>query len=554
MALLRPDGDVTVSLSCSTGSSHYALIDESTLDTADYVYKSSNGAGTPGTGSDLCSVGTFTRPGSINKAVGWFYLSYYLGAYGNGSTSFTIKIYTGTTELATSTLTNPSGWYSVTYTGDLTQSEIDDLRVYVYISASDSFTSDGGKGYYYSASTGYCYMAYIEVIPNQTVTPGSITSSAAFGTTNLKLYLLPGSIGSSAAFGSTDISQVKTLAPSGIISGAAYGTAKINFTITASAIASAAAFGTAKLNFIITVPGINSAVAFGTAGISQLGRLAPSGIASSVACGTPALIYNQVITPGPTAPAATFGIARLRLYLIPTPPAPTAAVGTPFLKPQQFLSLSGITTAAAVGEPWLDLHITSAAIAGSAAFGTAIIRNRQLIAPSGFASTTAFGTSLLSQGHLLLSGIASSAAFGSPAVIRFVFHVIITAVYSIDAPDINRIFIIGQDATGADVSGNAITQADVDLVGERLDVRHDPAIPSAAVASAVAAALLAAARLEGKHGTMTIPPHCGLELWDVLSVYDEVANQSSSYRVSGYTFEYDTRQGIYRHILDLCAP
>jgi hypothetical protein len=33
-----------------------------------------------------------------------------------------------------------------------------------------------------------------------------------------------------------------------------------------------------------------------------------------------------------------------------------------------------------------------------------------------------------------------------------------------------------------------------------------------------------------------------------------VANQDTNYRVTGYTFEYDTRQGIYQHTLDLCAP
>jgi hypothetical protein len=27
----------------------------------------------------------------------------------------------------------------------------------------------------------------------------------------------------------------------------------------------------------------------------------------------------------------------------------------------------------------------------------------------------------------------------------------------------------------------------------------------------------------------------------------------SAYRVAGYTLEYDTRQGIYRHHIDLCG-
>ena len=133
-------------------------------------------------------------------------------------------------------------------------------------------------------------------------------------------------------------------------------------------------------------------------------------------------------------------------------------------------------------------------------------------------------------------------------------HVIIEAHYSAGAPDVNRAYIVGATATGAEVSGNASAAADIALVGERLEVKHDTAIPSASVAAAVAAALLSAARLDGKRAQVTIAPHCGLELWDVLSIVDAVANQNTTYRVSGYTLDYDTRQGIFHHILELCAP
>lgn len=133
-------------------------------------------------------------------------------------------------------------------------------------------------------------------------------------------------------------------------------------------------------------------------------------------------------------------------------------------------------------------------------------------------------------------------------------HVILEAHYSAAAPDINRAYVVGAASTGDEVSGNASTSADIALVGERLEVKHDSAIPSVTVAAAVAAAILAASRLDSKHGRIVIPPHCGLELWDVLTIVDTVANQNTTYRVSGYTFEYDTRQGIYLHTLDLCAP
>ena len=131
-------------------------------------------------------------------------------------------------------------------------------------------------------------------------------------------------------------------------------------------------------------------------------------------------------------------------------------------------------------------------------------------------------------------------------------HVILEAAYFTEAPDVNHAYVVGADAAGAEVSGSAITQADVDLVGERLEAHHDPAVYTAAIAAAVAAAVLAKARLDGKRAQTTLPPHCGVELWDVVNVTDTVANQAANYRVSGYVMEY--RAGVYRHTLDLCAP
>ena len=39
---LRPNGDYSVALTRSTGSDNYALVDEATLDEADYVYRATN--------------------------------------------------------------------------------------------------------------------------------------------------------------------------------------------------------------------------------------------------------------------------------------------------------------------------------------------------------------------------------------------------------------------------------------------------------------------------------------------------------------------------------
>jgi len=89
----------------------------------------------------------------------------------------------------------------------------------------------------------------------------------------------------------------------------------------------------------------------------------------------------------------------------------------------------------------------------------------------------------------------------------------------VEAPDVNRAFVVGS---------------------------------TAAVAAAVTAAQFAKARLDAARAQVTIAPHCGIELWDVLNVTDDIANQGATYRVNGYTLEF--RAGVYRHTLDLCAP
>jgi len=133
------------------------------------------------------------------------------------------------------------------------------------------------------------------------------------------------------------------------------------------------------------------------------------------------------------------------------------------------------------------------------------------------------------------------------------FHVILEGAYFQESPEVNLAYVIGESVTGSEVFNSAIDQAEVDLVGERMEVQHDPAIPSSTVAGYVAAAVLARSRLDKQRGSVSIPPHCGVELWDVVNVTDAAANQSADYRVSGYTFEYDVKQGVYRHELDLCG-
>ncbi len=132
-------------------------------------------------------------------------------------------------------------------------------------------------------------------------------------------------------------------------------------------------------------------------------------------------------------------------------------------------------------------------------------------------------------------------------------HLILEASYFASSQEINRVFIAGEDRSGNPVSGMSKLDAEISLVGERLEMRHNPAAYTAAVSGAVAAAILSRNRLDQRRAELVIPPHCGLELWDVLAVYDPVANQETFYRVAGYQLEYDTFKGAYFHRLQLCA-
>lgn len=262
--------------------------------------------------------------------------------------------------------------------------------------------------------------------------------------------------------------------------------------------------------------------------------VAPSGIASGEAHGSPAI--KHIIAPSGIDASAAFG-------------TPSILGGG--------ITAQGIDSSAALGSPAviLKLQILSpSAISSVEAHGSAAVTLRlQLISPDGIASVAAFGMPSLYQGNITITGIPPGTAFGTLSVIRYPHHVILEASYVIESPELNRAFIIGQDGAGSIFSDNAIAQADVDLVGERLEVKYDGAVNSSAVAAAVAAALLARASLDGSRGVITIPPHCGLELFDVIGVVDKVANQSTSYRITGYELEYDTASAVFTHTLTLSA-
>jgi hypothetical protein len=135
------------------------------------------------------------------------------------------------------------------------------------------------------------------------------------------------------------------------------------------------------------------------------------------------------------------------------------------------------------------------------------------------------------------------------------FHLIWDGQYATETPEVNRAYVIGTDANGNPVYGEAIDTTELGLVGERLDFIPDPAIPTTAQAGDVASAILAKMRLTKARGVILIPPNCGQELFDVVQISDAGANQAAvSFRVVGIRFEYNPKQARYQHKLILGAP
>jgi hypothetical protein len=148
--------------------------------------------------------------------------------------------------------------------------------------------------------------------------------------------------------------------------------------------------------------------------------------------------------------------------------------------------------------------------------------------------------------------IIQQISIGSPTILKYVWHVILDGQYATETPEKNRMFVIGRDAYGNPVWGEAQDSTEIGLVGERLDFQQELAIPTTAQAADVASAVLSKMRLMGKRGVILIPPNCGQELFDVVQISDFGANQSAvKFRVLGIRFEYNPKQARYRHKLIL---
>lgn len=133
-----------------------------------------------------------------------------------------------------------------------------------------------------------------------------------------------------------------------------------------------------------------------------------------------------------------------------------------------------------------------------------------------------------------------------------IFHYLLDGCYRSQPYAANRIMVIGKDSKGSPVIGAEESTAQLALVGERIDFRFTPHLATEALAEQMAAAALAKARLDAREGFITLPPNCGVELWDVITVYDELCSQQArSYRVVGIRLAYHPADQQYYQQLSL---
>jgi hypothetical protein len=206
------------------------------------------------------------------------------------------------------------------------------------------------------------------------------------------------------------------------------------------------------------------------------------------------------------------------------------------------------------------LTIIPTSIVQAIAYGTPSLFYPQTIAPSSIIQAIVIGTPAVIGGEtgelrIFPTSTVQQISIGSPTILKYVWHVILDGQYNIESSEINRAYVIGRDVYGNPVYGTAVDSTELGLVGERLDFQQEPAIPTSSQAESMASAILSKMRLTGKKGVILIPPNCGQELFDVVQITDDGANQQAvSFRVVGIRFEYNPKQARYQHKLILGAP
>jgi hypothetical protein len=203
------------------------------------------------------------------------------------------------------------------------------------------------------------------------VSPSGIASLESFGTASLSSRVATAGIATLQAFGTPRLgTQIQVTS----ISEGAMGTPLIVTYILPSGIAQTNAFGTpavARVEQLVFPTGIATGAAFGTSRVNQ--SFVPAGMASTESFGTPTM--QNVVQPWGISSGEDFGSALLGYDQDITAIAiPTGAVfGAVSLAYTQALSLTGITSGEAFGSPTAFISLHPTGITSGAAFGSTTV-------------------------------------------------------------------------------------------------------------------------------------------------------------------------------------
>jgi len=133
-------------------------------------------------------------------------------------------------------------------------------------------------------------------------------------------------------------------------------------------------------------------------------------------------------------------------------------------------------------------------------------------------------------------------------------HVILQGEYRQAVP-LTRARAIGRDAADARIVEDAIDWTNLQLGIDTFSQDYDPNLQTATRAQERADAILRKGSLPAQGGQITVPPNCGQELYDVITVTDKRCGiTSKKYRVMDIDAEYSLREWQYRQTLTLGAP
>jgi len=132
--------------------------------------------------------------------------------------------------------------------------------------------------------------------------------------------------------------------------------------------------------------------------------------------------------------------------------------------------------------------------------------------------------------------------------------ILLDGQYATTTPPTNTVLVIGRDVQGNPVQGSYTHPTETGKVGTQYDFVYDSCIPTAAQAGNVAAGQAVRMRLQGKTGWLLVPPHCGIEQYDIVVVADRARSQTAAYyRVTGIRYEYNPKKKRYQQRLMLCS-